>query len=294
MTTTAVGDIVSTWRKQGRPFTAAGVSSVVWEEGSGEPVVCLHGVPVSAFVYRKLLPEIGRRALRGVAFDFPGLGLAERPSRFDYRWSGLATWTAAALDALRIERYHLVLHDLGGPIGFEVIRRAPERVLSLTVLNTIGRPATFRRPPIMAPFAVPVLGEFYLATTTARMFEMLMRWQGVSTKVPSVELRAHHALLKREDGGRAFLRIMRGFELTVAFERPIADHFRERSYPAQVIWGENDPALTLKKRGEEVRELVGAHRIVTLPSKHFVQEDCPAELADRVAAQVLSAIGQAR
>jgi haloalkane dehalogenase len=69
-----VAGLIDAWRAKGRPFVGAGVSSVVWDEGSGEPVVCLHGVQVSSFVYRKLLPELGRRALRAVAFDFPGVG----------------------------------------------------------------------------------------------------------------------------------------------------------------------------------------------------------------------------
>lgn len=48
-------------------------------------MVCLHGVPSSAFLYRKVLPELAAGGLRGVAFDFPGLGLAERPKEFESR-----------------------------------------------------------------------------------------------------------------------------------------------------------------------------------------------------------------
>jgi pimeloyl-ACP methyl ester carboxylesterase len=40
-------------------------------------------VPASSFLYRKLLPELSRRGLRGIAWDLPGLGLAERPSDYD-------------------------------------------------------------------------------------------------------------------------------------------------------------------------------------------------------------------
>ena len=47
-------------------------------------MVCLHGVPASSFLYRKVLAELAGRGLRGVAFDLPGLGLADRPARFDY------------------------------------------------------------------------------------------------------------------------------------------------------------------------------------------------------------------
>jgi len=79
--------------------------------GSREPVVCLHSVPASAFLYRKLLPELAARALRGIAFDFPGLGLAERPARFDYAWSGLSAF-------LKIMR------------GFELTAAFEERIIA--------------------------------------------------------------------------------------------------------------------------------------------------------------------
>jgi D-arabinose 1-dehydrogenase-like Zn-dependent alcohol dehydrogenase len=52
----------------------------------------------------------------------------------------------AAIDALGIDQCHLVVHDIGGPIGFERAITHPERVLSLTVLNSPVDVAVFRRP----------------------------------------------------------------------------------------------------------------------------------------------------
>jgi hypothetical protein len=52
----------------------------------------------------------------------------------------------AAGDALGIDQCHLVVHDIGGPIGFERAITHPERVLSLTVLNSPVDVAVFRRP----------------------------------------------------------------------------------------------------------------------------------------------------
>jgi hypothetical protein len=57
----------------------------------------------------------------------------------------------AAIDALGIDQCHLVVHDIGGPIGFERAITHPERVLSLTVLNLPVDVAVFRRPWPMHP-----------------------------------------------------------------------------------------------------------------------------------------------
>jgi pimeloyl-ACP methyl ester carboxylesterase len=47
-------------------------------------------VPASSFLYRTVLRELAARGLRGIAFDLPGLGLADRPAAFDYTWTVLA------------------------------------------------------------------------------------------------------------------------------------------------------------------------------------------------------------
>src|SRR3954454_10569619 len=122
--------VIEAHRAAGRRFAAAGVGSFVREQGNSEPVVCLHGVPASSFLYRKVLADLAARGLRGVAFNLSRLGLADRPAAFDYTWTGLGRFCAAAVDALELERFHLVVHDIGGPIGFELIAAMarPDRV----------------------------------------------------------------------------------------------------------------------------------------------------------------------
>lgn len=256
------------------------------DEGSGEPVVCIHGVPSSCFLYRKVLAELAARGLRGVAFDLPGLGLADRPGRFDYTWTGLGRFCVAAVEALALDRFHLVVHDIGGPVGFELASVMPDSVASLTVLNSIIEVDTFRRPWSMEPFARRGIGEVYLRTLTKPAFRTLMRLQGVKdmSAVPKEELDAYVDLLREGDGGRAFLRIMRGFERTPKKRRLYEGVLADSRYPKQVIWGEADPALKLKTEGEAARRAAGVGEIHSLPAKHFLQEDQAAAIAARVAA----------
>jgi haloalkane dehalogenase len=275
--------VITEWAAAGRRVDVPRAATTVWERGDGESVVCLHGVPSSSFLYRKVLPELAARGMRGIAFDLPGLGFADRPQAFDYSWSGLGAWTVTALDALGLDRVHLVVHDIGGPVGFDVVARIPERVASLTVLNTMVRVASFKRPLSMEPFARRGLGELYLRTLQPFAFERLMRLQGVASDVPAHELRAYVPILKREDGGAAFLKIMRGFERTEAFERRILAALGARAFPAQVIWGEQDPALRVEPHGDHVRQALGVDTITRLPGKHFVQEDAPVSIAEHVA-----------
>ena len=77
-------DAIEVHRAAGRRFAAGGTTSFVREQGQGAPVVLLHGVPTSSYLYRKVIPALADQGLRALAFDFPGLGLADRPEGFDY------------------------------------------------------------------------------------------------------------------------------------------------------------------------------------------------------------------
>jgi haloalkane dehalogenase len=278
-------EVVERHKSAGRFFDAGLVRSFVREGGDGEPVVLVHGVPTSSFLYRKVIDELSARGLRGIAFDLPGLGLADRPADFDYTWTGLGRFAGDAVDALGLDRFHLVVHDIGGPVGFELAAAAPERVRSLTVLNALVEVDGFERPWSMEPFARRGIGEAYLATMSRPAFRALLLLQGVADRgaLTKEEAYAYVDLLKRADGGRAFLRIMRGFERTRAKQDLYLGALREVPYPVQVVWGARDPALPMEEQGEAAWRAAGLDRIHALPAKHFLQEDQAPAIADRVA-----------
>jgi haloalkane dehalogenase len=281
---TDVDAVIDAHQRSGYRLPVGGVETFVLDLGHGQPVVCLHGVPASSFLYRKLIVELAARGLRGIAFDLPGLGLAERPASFDYTWTGLGRFASAAVDALDLDRFHLVVHDIGGPVGFELSAAHPDRVASLTLLNAPVEVDTFRRPWVMKPFAVKGLGEAYLRLLNPATFRWVMRRQGIAdlSKINTAELDAYLVLLRRIDNGSAFLKIMRGFELTRAKRDLYVHVLRSRAFPIQIIWGEADPALKVTTFGEIARRAADVEHIHRLPGKHFLQEDQSPALAELI------------
>jgi pimeloyl-ACP methyl ester carboxylesterase len=283
--------LLNHWYSQSQPLDVDGAKSRIWRQGQGEAVVCLHGVPASAFLYRKVLPELDTLGLEGVAFDFPGLGFSERPLVFDYSWSGLAKWAEKAVDAANIDKLHLVVHDIGGPIGFELIRRIPDKIKSLTVLNTLIHVESFKRPWVMEPFTYPLIDRLWVASLRTPMIIALMRMQGMHDGPTNEEIRAYGDLLTMNDGGRAFRQIMRGFERTAAYEEGILTALKNRTFPAQVIWGEQDPALKMGKYAPDICRVLGIENWHKVRGKHFLQEDSPAEIAQHISNLVQSGRG---
>jgi haloalkane dehalogenase len=278
-----VAEAIEEHRAAGREFEAGGVRSFVREQGEGEPVVLMHGIPVSSFLYRKVLPLLADRGLRGVAFDLPGLGLAEKRPDFDYTWSGLGRWTGAATDALGIERCHLVLHDIGGPIGLEWALRNRDRVRTLTVLDTLLDVDGFRRHWTMAVLAPPVIGQILLATNRGPAARWLFYNNGIGDRssTPAYEVDAHLELLRHGDGGRAFRRIVRGFERTAEKQRFYLGGVREAGWPSTIVWGDRDPALGEDRR-RPIEQALGVEATI-LPAKHFLQEDQAPAVATAIA-----------
>jgi pimeloyl-ACP methyl ester carboxylesterase len=277
-------------RSAGRTFEAGGVQSFVREQGDGDPVLCFHGVPASCYLYRKVIAELAERGLRGVAFDLPGLGLADRPEDFDYSWTGLGKWSVDAVDALGLDGFHLVIHDIGGPVGLELLAARPHMVKSLTILNTLVCVDGFKKPWVMRPFEGPKLGKMYLATMGRWTFKRLMYMQGVKdkSKCPPDEVAVYVDLLKRQDGGKGFLKMMRSFEPTAAKQELYLAAIAALEGPKQLIWGEHDTALTIEKFGQPIAEATGIEMFHRLPGKHFLQEDNAPAIADLIANMVAS------
>lgn len=268
-----IAEVIQIHSAAGRRFDAGGVRSFVLDRGEGPAVVCLHGVPASSFSYRKVIPVLADEGVHGFAIDFPGMGLAARPAEFDYSPQGLSRWLGEAIDALGVERCHLVVHDISGPIAAEWAIANPERVLSFTALDTMLAPADFRAPWMMRPFARRGLGRTWLRGTPPFLFALLFGAVGIADRsaISRREVLAYRELLTLGDGGRAFLRIMRSFAYTDEAQAAIARGLASCGFPARIIWGERDTAIGSDQL-EVARRLLGVEPLM-VDAKHFLQED---------------------
>jgi pimeloyl-ACP methyl ester carboxylesterase len=278
-------EVLAEHRSAGTHFTAAGVRSFFRERGTGPTVVCMHGMWGSSFLYRKVIDALAERDLRGVAFDLPGFGLAQRPRDYDYSWSGLGRFAVDAVRALDLDRFHLVVHDIGGPVGFELATTLPERIASLTIFNTMIDVASFNPPWSMQPFRYRGLGAVWLKGLNRPTFSFLMRLQGVRDPeaVSDAELGAYLELMRGDDGGRSFLQVMRSTERTPEKQALYRSAVGDVPYPVQVVWAADDPALKVAKYGEQARRAAGLAELELIPGKHFPHEDQPALMAEHIA-----------
>jgi pimeloyl-ACP methyl ester carboxylesterase len=119
-----------------------GVELAVRDEGEGQPVLLLHGFPDSSLLWRHQIPALTGAGMRAIAPDLRGFGESDKPQETEaYVIPNSARDMVALLDALEIDRAHVVGHDFGSVLAWVLAAVAPERVERLVVMS-VGHPAT--------------------------------------------------------------------------------------------------------------------------------------------------------
>lgn len=262
------------------------------DEGTGEPVVMLHGNPTWSFYFRELITAVSA-SRRAIAPDHIGCGLSEMPAAGDYpfRLINRIDDLARLLETIGVrERITLVLHDWGGMIGAAYALRHPERIGRLIVLNTAAfcKPANKPLPPVLAfirrtaRISGPAILRFNLFARGAILT--------ASAKRLSPAVRSGLLAPTRSRAGRtATLKFVLDIPLT---ERdpsyPIVRRVDEELHalaekPMLICWGAKDFVFDADYFREWRRRFPRAEAHLFSKAGHYVLEDVP----DRIAPLVL-------
>ncbi|EME23939.1 alpha/beta fold hydrolase [Rhodococcus triatomae] len=121
----------------------AQVTSAVGEPDSGAPVVLLHGFPQSKASWAPVLGALESENVPAVAFDQRGYSSGARPLDVaEYATRNLVADVLGVCDEFGFGRFHLVGHDWGAIVAWNVAARHPDRVSSLVALS-VPHPASF-------------------------------------------------------------------------------------------------------------------------------------------------------
>ena len=153
------------WPFQERRTQVGGHEMAYVDEGSGPPVLLLHGNPTWSFYFRSLLQALPPLGLRAIAPDHVGMGRSDKPAPRDYPYT-LSRRVADLrdfIDGLGLSGpISLVVHDWGGAIALAWAVEHVERVDKLVLMNT----GAFPLPPgktlpwTLRAARLPVVGEF--------------------------------------------------------------------------------------------------------------------------------------
>ncbi len=222
------------------PFGRVFVCDVGPRPGASElpPLVLLHGLFVTHHAFHRFIPRVasGRRV---IALDLPGSGDSDRPHPVgvdDYSLDWLADAVLQTLEALKIERFELLGHDLGGAVAVALTSREPRLVTRLTLVGPIALSVSL---PLQGSLAVvPSLGVDVFKRALRRADLKRFLEQGLSTPelLDEGELHVYWDRLTRR-GGREAAYAMLGQLPSVVRLR---DRFSAVTPPTRLVWGDRD------------------------------------------------------
>lgn len=111
------------------------------DEGSGDPILFLHGNPTSCYLWRNIIPHLVTHG-RCIAPDLIGMGKSDKPD-IAYRFVDHYRYLESFIEALGLERITLVVHDWGSALGFHYALRHPQNVKALAFMEAILKTVTW-------------------------------------------------------------------------------------------------------------------------------------------------------
>jgi pimeloyl-ACP methyl ester carboxylesterase len=271
------------WKK---PPDFADVESarIAWRSvGRGEPLLLLHGWPLSSSSFGRLVPLLAEH-FTCVLPDTPGLGETEWHEGTDFRFAAQAETLRRFADAIGLAGCSILAFDTGATIARQLALIDPRRVRRLVLLNT---EIPGHRPPFVRLFQRTLrLPGSRLAMRALLRSRTLRRsslgFGGCFADLDLLDGEFHARVVtplvassRRLEGARRYLAGI-DWELVDGLAR----RHREIAAPVLFVWGEDDPTFPIARAREMVPQLGNCRGLVTVPrARLLVHEEQPAAVA---------------
>jgi haloalkane dehalogenase len=251
------------------------------DEGDGDPIVCFHGEPTWAYLYRKMLPPLVAGGQRVICPDYAGFGRSDKPTdRGWYTYDRHVELMTQLLGALDLQNATVVVQDWGGPIGLRWAMESADRVARLCILNTglftgrvskgfmAWRDFAERNPDLPVGFVIQG------ATATDLPDDVVAAYEA---PFPTPESKAGAAQFP--------LMVPTGEEAAGAKEMgEVADALSRWDKPVLVAFSDQDPVFPFPRAGEAFTSRIpsAGEQVRIEGAAHFLQEDRGEQIADEL------------
>jgi haloalkane dehalogenase len=248
--------------------------------GTGEPIVFIHGWPLSGFTWRKLLPSLAAHHTC-ITVDLAGAGESEWDSDNDFSFHGHAEHIRKLLAAIDLGPYRLVAHDTGATVARRLAIIDRERARHLVCIDT---EIPNHRPPL-----IPLFQKVLAVPGSAWAFRQLLRsprflrsssgFGGCFVDKTLIEGEFTERFVKplvdsaaRMDGQ---IRYARGIDWQQL--DGLAEGHREIKAPVLLIWGDRDPFFPIDRARTMANDFPDGRGLITIErAKLFPHEEHPA------------------
>lgn len=228
------------------------------DEGSGPPVLLVHGFPTSRALWKDVAPRLIAAGMRVLAPDLAGYG--DSPTAPDVGMESQAGWLLDLLDERGVEEVSLVAHDVGAAAAQILTVRAPSRVRSLVLMDGV-----------------------YETEWAMGAVESIRDWDpGQAARLQPVlarRLRSIRELLGAyagDEGGRRLIHAARCLDPKQT--AGMTARLRGTGVAVRVLWGADDAYLPVDSVARPLADALGAPLSI-VPGGHFLPLDNPGDVA---------------
>ncbi|VAW61513.1 Haloalkane dehalogenase 2 [hydrothermal vent metagenome] len=252
------------------------------DEGEGPVLLLLHGNPTWSFLYRHIIAEL-RDNFRIIAPDYPGFGLSSAPPKYGFTAAEQAEAMTAFVEHLDLEGITMMVQDWGGPIGFAIAERYPERFDRFIIGNTWAWPLERSGQKAFSTLMGGWPGQFAAWCCNGVLHFFMSK--GMEKDLSDAEMAMYLAPFK-ERAARTPTHVFPAQLLDAdAFLQKVYNNLsRLADRPVLIVWGLEDFAFQEPER-DRFRKLFADHQSVLLENAgHFIQEDAPEEITRAILA----------
>jgi pimeloyl-ACP methyl ester carboxylesterase len=224
-----------------KDFTVPTTASYL-RQGSGSPVILIHGIASSYHNWDELMPELVQENYTCYALDLLGHGDSPKPASREYQMEWMYRHFSGWMRSLRLtEPAILIGHSLGGFLALEYARRVPAWTRGLVLVDPLY--SLSQLPPLLRrTYRRPHLSHFLIGRTPPWMFRLIVDMSSVAMGYGTG---AVHSLPERIRAQTAqdYGRTSPGVYNIINTSWDLNGTLTSLSFPTLVVWGDRDQTL---------------------------------------------------
>lgn len=243
-----------------------------------EPLILLHGIPTSSYLWRDGALRLDER-FTVYAVDMLGYGDSDKPELADLSLPAQAEYLVAFATALELRSFHLAAHDIGGGVAQLVAITQPDKIRKLVLIGSVAYDSW--PEPNIDRLKDPGWDE------RLKLRDLRPGFRGAFTsglvhqdRLTDEMLEGYVGPFNSRAGRMAYLRAARALRTDDIVSRvPEIERIAQETL---VLWGRQDPFQDVAYGERLVAALPNARLSVCEDGSHFLPEDCPDWVADRL------------
>lgn len=242
------------------------------DEGSGTPIILLHGTSASLHTWDGWTKELTKNNYRVIRMDLPAFGITGANKDNLYDLPSYSKFLTDFVNQLELDKFILAGNSLGGSISWHYTSSNPEKVQKLILLDPAGFPSKKERPLVFELAEIPILNQILKHITPKSLIkDNLDQVYFDDSKVTENLVDRYHQMILRKGSRAAFI------ERAKLEGQDYTELLYTIKSPTLIIWGEDDLWIPVEDGFKFKERMANSSLVIMKETGHVPMEEKPLE-----------------